>query len=116
MRLCSSHDKAGVEVLVHGRSGGPFPSRQTVEASKALARLHRLDPARTLFVRQSGEAIAAGAFHNDVVAVPYENVLFAHDQALADKEAFYAHLRPFLPGVATIEVTGDRKSGVKRKD
>src|SRR3546814_12737175 len=104
MRLCSSHDKAGVEVLVHGRSGGPFPSRQNVEASKALARLHRLDPARTLFVRQSGEAIAAGAFHNDVVAVANENVLFAHEQAFADKEDFYADLRRLLPGVDIIEI------------
>ncbi|HEY9579592.1 MAG TPA: N-succinylarginine dihydrolase [Rhizorhapis sp.] len=106
MRLCSSHDEAGVEVFVHGKSGGPFPSRQNAEASKALARLHGLDPARTLFVRQSGEAIAAGAFHNDVVAVANENVLFAHEQAFADKEDFYADLRRLLPGVDIIEVPG----------
>ena len=47
---------------------------------------NRLDPARTLFVQQSEEAIAAGAFHNDVVAVANEHVLFAHEQAFADKD------------------------------
>src|SRR3546814_14947537 len=61
---------------------------------------------RSLFVRQSGEAIAPGAFHNDVVAVANENVLFAHEQAFADKEDFYADLRRLLPGVDIIDVHG----------
>ena len=85
MRLGAGHDAPGVEIFVYGVSGGPFPARQHVEASRAIARLHGLDPARTLFVQQSEEAIAAGAFHNDVVAVANEHVLFAHEQAFADK-------------------------------
>ena len=104
MRLCDSHGDSGVEVFVHGQSGGPFPARQHIEASKAVARLHRLDPGRTLFVRQSEEAIAAGAFHNDVVALANEHVLFAHEQAFADKQGFYAELRQALPSVEIIEV------------
>ena len=43
-------------------------------------------PARTIFAEQSEEAIAAGAFHNDVVAVANERVLFAHEKAFADKQ------------------------------
>jgi succinylarginine dihydrolase len=104
MRLTQRHDLPGVEVFVYGRSGGAFPARQHVEASKAVARLHGLDPARTLFVAQSDEAIAAGAFHNDVVAVANERVLFAHELAFADKNAFYADLREVLPGVEIVEV------------
>ena len=104
MRLCPSHGEAGVEVFVYGVTGGPFPARQHVEASKAIARRHGLTPDRTLFVRQSDEAIAAGAFHNDVVAVANEHVLFAHEQAFADKDAFYGELRRALPGVEIIEV------------
>jgi succinylarginine dihydrolase len=104
MRLCASHDAPGVEVFVYGRSGGPFPARQHVEASKAVARIHGLDPARTLFVQQSEEAIAAGAFHNDVVAVANEHVLFAHEQAFADKSRFYDDLRRLLPQTEIIEV------------
>lgn len=104
MRLCVSHGSPGVEVFVYGKSGGPFPARQHKEASKAIARIHRLNPARTLFVQQSEEALAAGAFHNDVVAVANETVLFAHELAFADKEAFYANLRLMLPEVEIIEV------------
>ncbi|MDO7835233.1 N-succinylarginine dihydrolase [Sphingobium sp. HBC34] len=104
MRLCESHGQPGVEVFVYGRSGGAFPARQHVEASKAIARIHGLDPARTLFVEQSEAAIAAGAFHNDVVAVANERVLFTHEQAFADKEAFYAALRVALPCVEIVEV------------
>src|SRR5207237_459724 len=97
MRLCAAHDAAGVEVFVYGVGGGPFPSRQHLEASRAIARLNALDPARTLFVQQSEEAIAGGAFHNDVVAVANEHVLFAHEQAFADKAAFYAERKQLLP-------------------
>ena len=39
-----------------------------------------------MFAEQSEAAIAAGAFHNDVVAVANERVLFAHELAFADKE------------------------------
>ena len=78
MRLSGGHGETGAEVFVYGVSGGAFPARQHLEASKAIARLHRLDPERTLFAEQSEEAIAAGAFHNDVVAVANERVLFAH--------------------------------------
>jgi succinylarginine dihydrolase len=104
MRLCDRHDTAGVEIFVHGRSGGPFPARQSLEASMAVARRHRLDPARTLFVEQSPAAIAAGAFHNDVVAVANEQVLFAHEQAFADPAGLHADLRRLLPAVEIVEV------------
>jgi succinylarginine dihydrolase len=93
----ASHDAPGVEVFVYGVAGGPFPARQHPDASAAVARRHGLDPARTLFVQQSEEAIAAGAFHNDVVAVANGRVLFAHEQAFADKDRFYADLRAHCP-------------------
>lgn len=104
MRLCPEHDAPGVEVFVYGVSGGPFPARQHREASEAVARSHGLDPARTLFVQQSEAAIAAGAFHNDVVAVANGRVLFAHEQAFADKQGFYADLRRLMPEVEIVEV------------
>lgn len=104
MRLCMEHGAPGVEIFVYGMSGGPFPARQHIEAGKAIARIHGLDPERTLFVRQSEDAIAAGAFHNDVVAVANEHVLFAHEQAFADRQALYADIRRLLPQVEIIEV------------
>ncbi len=104
MRLCTGHGEPGVEIFVYGVTGGRFPARQHREASEAVARAHGLDPARTLFVRQSDEAIAAGAFHNDVVAVANEHVLFTHEHAFADRAGFYADLRTMLPAVEIVEV------------
>jgi succinylarginine dihydrolase len=103
MRLGPAHGAKGVEIFVYGVSGGPFPARQHIEASRAVARLNRLDPERTLFVAQAEAAIAAGAFHNDVVAVANENVLFAHDQAFEDRDSFYAKLSELLPGLEIVE-------------
>jgi len=105
MRLAPAHDEPGVEVFVYGVSGGPFPARQHVEASKAIARLHRLDPGRTLFAQQSEDAIAAGAFHNDVVAVANGQVLFAHEKAFADKESLIAACARLVPGFEYVEVS-----------
>jgi len=108
MRLCASHDSAGVEVFVYGVSGGPFPARQHVEASKAVSRLN--ETRSVLFVQQSVQAIAAGAFHNDVVAVANEQVLFAHEHAFEDSAAFYEKLHDRLPETQIIEVPADKVS------
>ncbi len=104
MRLAGTHGETGVEVFVYGVAGGAFPARQHIEASKAIARLHRLNPERVIFVQQSEQAIAAGAFHNDVVAVANERVLFAHEQAFADREALLIALEARVPGFEYVEV------------
>lgn len=104
MRLCRSHGEPGIEIFVYGERGGPFPARQHRQASEAVARRHGLASDQALFVRQSPEAIAAGAFHNDVVAVANENVLFAHERAFASSDAFYDDLRQRLPNLEVIEV------------
>lgn len=108
MRLCDHHGAAGVEVFVYGEGGGPFPARQHPQASAAIARRHGLG--QTLFVRQSDEAIAAGAFHNDVVAVANERVLFAHEHAFANKQRFFADLRALMPSVEIVEVPAEAVS------
>jgi succinylarginine dihydrolase len=104
MRLCQAHDTPGVELFVFGNPGGSFPARQHIEASRAVARLHRLDPDRTLFAEQSGEAIAAGAFHNDVVAVANGPVLFAHEKAFARPGEIGDALAALVPGFELVEV------------
>jgi succinylarginine dihydrolase len=104
MRLTTAHGDPGVEIFVYGVSGGGFPARQHFEASAAIARLHRLDPERVVFAAQSEQAIAAGAFHNDVVAVANERVLFAHEQAFADKAAVISACERLVPGFDYVEV------------
>ncbi len=105
MRLAPTHGAPGVEVFVYGVAGGPFPARQHVEASRAIARLHRLDPDRTFFAPQSEQAIAAGAFHNDVVAVANGPVLFAHEQAFADKDVLVEFCTRHVDGFELVEVS-----------
>lgn len=104
MRLCESHEAPGVEVFVYGRTGGRFPARQHEQASRIVARRHGLDPARTLFIEQNPEAIAAGAFHNDVVAVANGWVLFTHDMAFADQQGAYEAIRAAFPALEVVEV------------
>ena len=104
MRLCESHEAPGVEVFVYGRPGGRFPARQHEQASRAVARLHGLDPARCVFIEQNPEAIGAGAFHNDVVAVANGCVLFTHARAFADQPGAYAAIRDSFPALEVVEV------------
>jgi succinylarginine dihydrolase len=106
-RLCASHGELGVELFVYGRSefdaGAPapkrYPARQTREASKAVARLHGLDPQRTVFAQQNPAVIDQGVFHNDVICVGNGNVLFYHEQAFLEEAAFVAQLRRAMASV-----------------
>ncbi|MCW2350714.1 N-succinylarginine dihydrolase [Sphingobium sp. B12D2B] len=108
MRLASPMNGPGVEVMVYGEPGGRFPARQSAEACRAIFRRHGIEDGLT--VQQSAEAIAAGAFHNDVVAVAHENILFAHEQAFADKPAFYAALAQRCPDLIILEVPASEVS------
>jgi succinylarginine dihydrolase len=84
-RFCPSHGARGFHFFVHGDGGGTrrFPARQTRAASEAIAQQHRLDPRGVFFARQSVDAIDAGAFHNDVVAVGNRELHLFHEQAFA---------------------------------
>src|SRR5699024_4535096 len=61
------------------------PARQSRAASQAVARQHGLNTGQTVFARQNPLAIAAGVFHNDVIAVGHAEVMFCHEQAFADQ-------------------------------
>lgn len=104
MRFCEGHGAQGVEVFVWGRQGGKFPARQHEQASRAIARLHGLDPDRCVFIEQNPQAIEAGAFHNDVVSVANERVLFTHERAFADQEGAYETIRAAFPALEIVEV------------
>ena len=90
-RLCIDHDGSGAEFFVYGRDSktrdvatARFAPRQSLHASQAIARLHQLDPRRTIFVQQHPDAIDAGVFHNDVIAVAHRNLLLYHERAYVD--------------------------------
>jgi succinylarginine dihydrolase len=81
-----------------GEFEGPrqFPARQTLEASRALARLHQLPNQRCLFPQQHPEGIDAGAFHTDVMAVGNANFLMLHELAFVNHRTLLDDLRRLL--------------------
>lgn len=105
-RLCSAYGDPGVELFVYGQQAfdesapAPkrFPARQTLEASRAIARLHGLSDARAVFAQQNPDAIDAGVFHNDVIAVGNGNVLFYHDMAFLNEAQVLADVQARLKG------------------
>ncbi len=119
-RLCPTHAQPGVQLFVYGKTADPtapapekYPARHTREASQAVARLHRLDPSRTVFAQQNPAAIDAGVFHNDVIAVGNENVLLYHREAFVDTPAVIRRLKEVYTQacgdeLACIEVTPDQ--------
>ncbi|KOO58320.1 N-succinylarginine dihydrolase [Rheinheimera sp. KL1] len=100
-RLCSNYGKAGVELFVYGRyafdSSKPapkrFPARHTLEACEAVARLHGLSENTAVMMQQNPDVIDQGVFHNDVIAVGNQNVLFFHEQAFVDTQVKLDEIR-----------------------
>jgi succinylarginine dihydrolase len=98
-RLCADYGQPGLQIFVYGRDEASkalpqtFPARQTLQASRAIARRHQLAPLRTIFLQQNPAAIDAGVFHNDVAAVGNLNVFFCHAQAYVDQAAGMQEIR-----------------------
>ncbi|MGS2720632.1 N-succinylarginine dihydrolase [Paraglaciecola aestuariivivens] len=93
-RLCQDYGQSGLEIFVYGRHAfdtskpapKKFPARQTYEASQAIARLHGLSQDKVVYVQQNPDLIDQGVFHNDVISVGNQNVLFYHEQAFYQSE------------------------------
>ncbi len=111
MRVCSQHGKQGVELFVYGVAEGlvnkpsNFIGRQHKDASAAIARNHGLKNNRIMLIQQQPQAIDAGVFHNDVIAMNTTRLLIAHERAFVDKEKFILDLqRMEIDGFRYIEI------------
>lgn len=120
-RLGGAYDQTGVQVFVYGQQflgggTGPqrYPARQSREASEAIARLHQLNPERTVFIQQNPDVIDQGVFHNDVIAVSNQQVLFYHQHAFVDQSQVLSEIERKLATIGQqfvpIEVPTDRVS------
>lgn len=120
-RLGGDYDKPSVQVFVYGKQefGGHeapvhYPARQTREASEAIARLHQLTELQTHFMQQDPAIIDQGVFHNDVIAVSNQQVLFHHQQAFLHQQAGIEGIRRKMAlleqDLVTIEVPHSRVS------
>lgn len=95
VRLCADHGEPGMNLFVWGREAwetwqGRYPARQTLEASQAIARRHRVE--HWFFQRQSQEAINGGVFHNDVVCVGAKTCLFYHEMSFDHPDSVIDYL------------------------
>lgn len=99
-RIAPKHGEKGIEIFTYGGSAfqdgnglrpKKFPARQALEASHAISTTHGVE--RLTVIQQSPDAIDAGAFHNDVVAVANENVIFIHENAYVEQAVFIAEMR-----------------------
>lgn len=85
-RFCCTYGSQGLGTFVYGFDPTSniktrkFPARQSLEASKSIARQHGVE-SKSVFWQQNLAAIDAGAFHNDVVAVGNGPLLFHHEVA-----------------------------------
>jgi len=116
-RLGGDYGERGVQLFIYGRDGSHegkapqrYPARQTREASEAVARLHQLSPDSVLFAQQNPAVIDQGVFHNDVIAVSNQRMLFCHQHAFVDQPALLARLRACVPGFVALEVPEHRVS------
>ena len=99
-RLCNNYGEQGIEIFTFGKyafnNAKPipkkFPARQTLEASQAVARLHGLRDDNVVYVQQNPDVIDQGVFHNDVISVGNQNVMFYHEQAFLNTDAFLNEL------------------------
>ena len=93
-RLASSQGDRGLALFVYGAVAfdkhaprpNKYPARQSLEASQAIARLHKLDEQNCVFAQQNPNVIDAGVFHNDVIAVGTTNLLFHHQMAFHNSQ------------------------------
>ncbi len=90
MVLSRAHGAPGFHLFVYGKSGADpqkpklFPARQHRVAFESIARRHGIVQNRTLFLQQSPDAIDAGVFHNDVIALSTCDRMIVHEHAFID--------------------------------
>lgn len=87
-----------------------YPARQTLEASQAVARLNQVNPRQVIFARQNPAVIDKGVFHNDVIAVSNQQVLFCHEQAFVDQPQLLQQLAQQVSGFTPLVVPASQVS------
>ena len=110
-RLTRSYGQAGVELFVYGRRGFEEPTvskkvfaRQSQLAGQLIAFRHKLHPQKTVLAQQNPLAIVAGVFHNDVICVADQNLIFYHEKAFTNSKAVLAELKKKLWPTPLIEI------------
>lgn len=118
-RICTEYGLPGLQLFVYGRRAIQkhqvlpkiYPARQTLEASEAIARLHRLQSKKVFFAKQNPLAIERGVFHNDVISLANQNVFIYHEAAYEDTNTVIQTLKEKASRqLSIIEVLGTELS------
>jgi succinylarginine dihydrolase len=108
MRMAPMHAARGLNVFVYGTDSNPSDpktARQTLATSQEIIARHKLHDDAAICVKQSGEAINQGVFHNDVIAVANENMLLVHEDAYALGKADLDYIAESYAGRTGVALT-----------
>ena len=116
----SGGEVEGVHLFAFGAQAGGagprparYPSRQTLEASRAIADRHGIAPARCVWAQQHPAAIDQGVFHNDVISAGNGQVLLAHEHAFVDQHRVLDDVDAALGGALRVVTVSSRDVTVK---
>lgn len=104
VRFAPEHGEPGVHLFCFGIDHAnpsahkplKYPARQALDASRAIARRHGIDPARTVYAHQHPGAVDAGVFHNDVISTGDRLAFLTHEHAFAEQARVIDELRRAL--------------------
>jgi succinylarginine dihydrolase len=91
MRLCGPDGRNAIHLFVYGQSNeskpAKFVARQSEQAARSVARRLGLRDDDCVFVQQTSQAIDAGVFHNDVIAMSNDAVFIYHELAFENSDS-----------------------------
>lgn len=116
--FCHPKDSRGVHLFVFGYSAfkqnlflpAHYPPRQTLEASQAIVRRHKLFENCIVYAQQHPKAIDAGVFHNDVISTSNHSLFLFHEEAFIDTGYVIDQLKSKLEEVCESELIAVKAS------
>jgi succinylarginine dihydrolase len=114
IRFCRNYQSPGVQLFVFGKmvewrgalapNPAKYPARQSLDASEAISKMHRLYPGHAVFAYQNPKAIDAGAFHNDIVSTGNQNLFLIHELAFWEQPKILKLLKKKVEDICDTEL------------
>lgn len=111
MRLCDAEGTEALHIFIYGSDPSSqhhprhFPARQQKLASETVAQRHQISPEYCTYIQQHPDAIDAGIFHNDVIAMSHGSLLVYHEMAFVDAKETLEQLQTRYPWLILRKVT-----------
>jgi len=93
-RICKDYGMPGLYIFAYGVSTSPHVlARQSLDASKAIVRLHRLSEDLIIYAKQSSVGLKAGAFHTDLLLIGNKETFLVHELAFENQKALLKQVK-----------------------